>query len=183
MKSGFPLPDRLPLHKIQQFLMILCIIPMLYDSVLKSALEIVEKKKKSLKSSLEASIVKVLTVLLENDWNKAISFPDIWEGLKLQLQAVEKEDKLVLKNGKEITKKLLGLRLRDALAGEKVSIHLKKTTTSAYRFDKEKIVKLAKKYDVSLPASSSPMLEVEFEKNEGVKLEVVDLDESSDEVD
>ena len=159
-------------------------IPILYESVFKLAIETVEKKKKSLKSSLEATILEVVvSSLFKDEINTTIEFPNIWKGLKEKLQADQVGNSLVLENGIKISKRKVAFILRDKLAGEMSPIHFQKTTTSAYRFEKEKLEKLAKKYEVPIPASQSPTVKGSSEKNERIKIEVVDSDKSSDKVD
>jgi len=119
---------------------------------LKGFLERLEQERMNEKvNTLEGHLVKVVTELYEK--GKLIPFTDIWDKLVVDLQGKlddKRPNKMDTPEFGDVTKQKVGYRLREVLAGEKQLIREGKAVFKAYKFDDNKMRRIAKKYGFNI---------------------------------
>jgi hypothetical protein len=133
------------------------------EKTLRNYLETLQKNRLDEKqNTLEGHIVKVVTQLYKGE-GQPIPFSEIWETLRQDLEGQideKKPHKMHTAEFDEITKNKLGYRLREILNGVKVTLRTRQGNIKAYKFNEEKLKRVAKKYGyrelhTKLPSSPS----------------------------
>jgi hypothetical protein len=98
-------------------------------------------------NTLESHIVKAVCDLYKP--NEAVSFDNVWYGLRDELNGAiddRKPNQMDTPEFDVVTKQKVGYRLREVLGGKKAKERLQSSTGIVYRFDEGKINRIARKY-------------------------------------
>ena len=98
---------------------------------------------------MEGHIVKVTTQLFTSE-KTPIAFSIIWEALRTDLEGKiddkKKNYKMHTTEFDEVTKNKVGRRLRTVLSAKRVTLRSPEGNVKAYKFDREKLLRVARKY-------------------------------------
>jgi len=107
--------------------------------------------------TLEGFIVKVVAEQVYEGKDVPIKFTDIWDALCLEMNGTKDDKKDYIFYTSEldrdrVTKNIVGYRLREVLDGKRITVRDKQTEANvkAYRFDEQKLKRIAKKYGYNL---------------------------------
>jgi hypothetical protein len=136
-------------------LQITCDLPV-YENLINFVEEQKNERLSNQQNTLEGHIVKVVTEL----HNKArmnpipyVPFQTIWQELAYDLDARiddKKPHQMDTSEFFQISKRLVGYRLREILSGQTKSVREGNSVVKAYAFDQDKLRRLAKKYGYEL---------------------------------
>jgi len=135
----------------------------LFDHVDNQIKERVERSK----NTLEGKIVKVVGSLYHG---RPVPFKAIWETLQDELEGTvdsKKPHAMHTPDFDEVTKKVIGYRLREILKGERDTIRVEGEPTKVWLFDRENLLRVLRKYGYQELVTKLPMLPI----SEGVHVE------------
>ena len=119
------------------------------EETLRNYLEALQRERIEQKqNTLEGHIVKVVTQAFTGE-KTSIAFSVIWEALRTDLEGKiddKKDYKMHTAEFDEVTKNKVGRRLRTVLSAKRLTLRSPEGNVKAYKFDKEKLLRIAKKY-------------------------------------
>ena len=120
------------------------------EGTLRKYLETLQKARLDEKqNTLEGHIVKVVVQQLYKGKNEPTTFSEIWGALQVDLEGKldeKKTYKMYTPEFGEVTKNKIGYRLREILSGKRITLRSEQGNVKAYKFDEEKLKRIAKKY-------------------------------------
>jgi hypothetical protein len=124
------------------------------EETLRNFLEELQKQRLNERvNTLEGHIVKVIVEKLYKGKNEPILFSEIWEALLTDLEGKideKKTYKMHTLEFDEVTKNKVGYRLREILNGKRITLRTEQGNVKAYKFNEEKLKRIAKKYGYTL---------------------------------
>jgi energy-coupling factor transporter ATP-binding protein EcfA2 len=157
-----------------------------YDIILEFCKQLVEKKEREGKETLEGTIVKVVAEIMIEELSNEIKFDKIWSYLREELEITDVNEQAINFNSNSfetlefgtITKQYIGRRISDIFGAKKILVR----NTRGYQFNPRTVVALCSKYryrDLKEELIKKFNLEVEKQKHNGVINDINDINDIS----